>query len=205
MAPLHNDGNINATALAGGIEVLCDHEVDAASVSRPTAFVTAEIPFTTAGQQPIGPTVAYQQLTLVGTVSAQGRVITWQPAPATGRILGQIAALRGQNERGVLCHLVLKGPFIWSVGPNSLYLDGSSYGVVSPFVAGTGLGYPTGDRRRGADFQTWFWLTPDDKEKEKEKEKRRKKRRIPRRPRKRTKTRTRKRTTTRSLISSATK
>ena len=162
--PLRNDQNVTATALAGGLDVYCDHNVDPVSISRPTIYVTAEIPFTQTGQQALSPVVAYQTLTLVGTLTVSGNIISWQPAAATSRILGQIAALRGQAEKGVLCRLVLQGNFIWSVGPPWLHLDGSSYvmpdyGFATPDAARLAL--PTGDRRRSGDFETWFWLIPD--------------------------------------------
>jgi hypothetical protein len=170
-APLLNDQDVTATVLSGGIDIYCDRDVDATSVSRPTAFVSVEIPFTTAGQQPAGVVVAYQTISLVGALTVRGPVISWQPSAATGGILPQIAALRGQTDRGMLCRLVLKGNFIWSADADRLYLDGDNYGTPNPRAGGTGLSFPTGDRRRGGDFESWFWLLPDDKTKEKEKEK----------------------------------
>jgi len=154
--------------------VVCDRNVDPNSVSRPTFFITLEIPFTAVGQTVATPVVAYQTLSLVGIITTRGRVISWRFDPNAAKVMPQIAALKSQLDRGVLCRLTLKGDFIWSATNPRLFLDGDSFAAENS-DGNISITLPSGDRRRGGDFETWFWLVVDPaakaKEKEKEKEK----------------------------------
>jgi hypothetical protein len=167
---LLNDQTLALSTILGGIDVVCDQNVDPNSVSRPDVYFTLEIPFTSVGQAVATPVVAYQTLSIVGTVTARGRVISWRFDPNAAKIMPQIAALRSQADKGVLCRFTLKGNYIWSLGNPRLYLDGESFGLPAA-TSGTSISLPSGNQRRGGDFETWFWLTPDPKNKEKEKEK----------------------------------
>jgi hypothetical protein len=160
-APLINDQVFTASSISGGIDIVCDNNVDPASVSRPTCSLTIEIPFAAAGQAIATPVVAYQTLTFVGTVNGRGRIISWRPAAAANQVLAQLGSLVTAPDKGVLCRLILQGNFIWSLGNPRLYLDGDDFGVPNPRLALTTISLPTGDKRRGGVFQTWFWLTPD--------------------------------------------
>lgn len=160
-APLINDQIFAASSISGGIDIVCDNNVDAVSVSRPTCYVTVEIPFTAAGQAIATPVVAYQTLTFVGTLSVRGRIISWRPAAAANQVLAQIAASATGPDKGILCRLILRGNFIWSLGNPPLYLDGDDFGMANPRLGLTAISLPTGDRKRGGDFTTWFWVVPD--------------------------------------------
>ncbi len=169
-APLLNDRAVTVSSLLGGIDVVCDRNVDPNSVSRPTFFITLEIPFTAVGQTVATPVVAYQTLSLVGIITTRGRVISWRFDPNAAKVLPQIAALKSQLDRGVLCRLTLKGDFIWSATNPRLFLDGDSFADENS-AGNTSITLPSGDRRRGGDFETWFWLVVDPTAKAKEKEK----------------------------------
>lgn len=169
-APLLNDQVFNPASLSGGIDIVLDRNVDPVSVQRPTCFVTVEIPFTAQGQAISAPVVAYQTLSVVGVLNTRGRIISWRPSTAAGQVLAQVATSAGGTDKGILCRLTLKGNFIWSLGNSRLYLDGDNFGapkgrltrllgtpagILTP-QAGTSL--PSGDKRRGGDFETWFWI-----------------------------------------------
>ena len=58
----------------------------------------------------------------------------------------------------VLAHLTLKGNFIWAQRDPSLYLDGEVFGFLQDGGATTDIRLPSGNGRRGGDFEMWFWL-----------------------------------------------
>jgi hypothetical protein len=63
----------------------------------------------------------------------------------------------------ILVHLTLKGNFIYSIASPRRYLDGEAYGVpsvpdVPPGEKPHDLDLPSGDHRRGGDFEMWFWI-----------------------------------------------
>jgi hypothetical protein len=150
---LVNDTNIQITSF-GGIDVQCDAALDPASISRPTCFLTIEYPIDFSGQ---GAVTAYLQTKLAGTVSANGGVISWRPIAQTQAMLQQLI-IAYLSERGILTRLVLKGNFIWSASDPSVFLDGEVFGAHQSGMNNQTLILPSGDKRRGGDFETWFWL-----------------------------------------------
>jgi hypothetical protein len=147
---LLNDTNVLATAFAG-INVQCDAPVDPASIKRPTCFVTVEVP--------IGP--GFLTITLAGIVGVDnnGNTITWRPASLAA--LQSILTNAFQQipaDAGILTRLVLKGNSIWSQNDPTLFLDGDSFGFRSGNDPVISLNLPSGDKRRGGDFEMWFWL-----------------------------------------------
>jgi hypothetical protein len=54
--------------------------------------------------------------------------------------------------------LTLKGNFIWANGNPNLFLDGDDFGSVQAGATNMFLRFPSGDKRRGGDFEMWFWL-----------------------------------------------
>jgi len=150
---LLNDTNVQVTSFAG-VNVLCDANIDPVSISRPTCFVTVEYPINLGGQG----SDAYFPMVLAGSVSCTGNVISWKADPQAQTFLNQLI-IQALNERGLLAHVTLKGDFIWSQNDPVLFLDGEVFGR----PPGTGssnvsLRLPSGDRRRGGDFEMWFWL-----------------------------------------------
>lgn len=151
---LLNDSNVQVNSF-GGINVQCDTAVDPASISRPTCFVSVELPLNFAGGQASD---IYYPFVLAGNVSCSGNVISWRPGAGAQTVLNQFitAAL---NDRGVLTHLTLKGDFIWSQNDPTLFLDGEVFGrPPGGNNNNVSLRLPSGDRRRGGDFEMWFWV-----------------------------------------------
>ena len=151
--PLLNDSNVQVNTFAG-INVQCDANVDPASISRPTCFVTVEFPINFGGQG----IDAYYPIVLAGNVSASGNVISWKPGNQAQTVLNQIIS-SALNDRGVLTHLTLRGDFIWSQNDPTLFLDGEVFGrPPGGDNKNVSLRLPSGDRRRGGDFNIWFWV-----------------------------------------------
>ena len=150
---LFNDSNVQVNSFSG-INIQCDADVDPASVSRPTCFVMIEYPLATSDAG----AGAYFPIVLAGEVNSNGNVISWKAGDQAQALLTQLltAAL---NERGLLGHLIVKGSYIWSKDDPTLFLDGEAFG--QPPQGGNtniSLQLPSGDRRRGGDFEMWFWV-----------------------------------------------
>lgn len=151
---LFNDSNVHVNAFSG-INIQCDANVDPASVARPTCFVMVEYPIFAGDASGAG---AYFPIVLGGTPSVNGNVIFWKAGSQAQTLLNQLLAA-SPNERGLLMHLIVRGDFIWSQDDPTIFLDGEAFG--QPPQGGNtniSLQLPSGDRRRGGDFDVWFWI-----------------------------------------------
>jgi hypothetical protein len=160
-ANLVNDSAILVSTIMSGINVQCDGNVDPASISRPTCFLTVEVPGPTAGGGAISPPqspllAGYSPVSVAGNVSAAGNTITWLPSQGAANWLPGIALNSPAADRGILARFTLKGNFIWTPTNPPAFLDGEVFGFTQNGV--TALSLPSGDRRRGGDFEIWFWL-----------------------------------------------
>jgi hypothetical protein len=164
--PLANDGNVPANDLAGvGLTAVCDAPVLPATISRPTCFVTIEVPFPLSNQLSANivlppSTFAYQMLTLEAEVGVNGRFIFWRPSKQTTSILRNLAVLKPPADRGILARWTIKGNFVWSAENPNVFLDGEVFGVRRGDATHTDIRLPSGDGRRGGDFTVWFWIIP---------------------------------------------
>ncbi len=92
--------------------------------------------------------------------------IVWRPTSRTSRwlrnqlfeMIRELNLFSETRQGRVLAHLTLKGNFIWSDKDPELYLDGQAFGVRDDKDARTALRLPSGDGKRGGDFEMWFWL-----------------------------------------------
>jgi hypothetical protein len=171
---LLNDGTVSLQDLAGGISVICDTPIDpisilsppAALVGKPACVVTIDVPNIATGAP--GP-FAQQTFVVCATLgldSAVGNTIKWNPTSAAASWLqSQLPSVLSQTPAPgpLLAHLRLKGNVIWARGNPSLLLDGDSFG--SPAAPDPTTGFqrtdvllPSGDGKRGGDFEMWFWL-----------------------------------------------
>jgi Family of unknown function (DUF6519) len=161
---LANNTPIPVTTLNAPIRVRCSEAIDPNTVSRPTCFVTVELPNSQGGTL-----TGYSALMLAADVSvatgdtatgdATGSWIHWASAAAsTQAIIGQLNSVLEAGEAKILARFVLKGNFIWALNNPGLYLDGDSFGVIGDANNPTNLRLPSGDSRRGGDFEMWFWL-----------------------------------------------
>jgi hypothetical protein len=167
--PVRNDTTLHADELAKGIRVECDHEISGDSVKdKPVCFVTLDLPFPfnqtdralwADAQERDPPVFAFQPLILLASTQSESNNIIWEPALRTKiwleKQLLQTMKTQGRGDR-VLAHLTLKGNFIWARDDPDLFLDGEAFG--QPGAAITNLRLPSGDGRRGGDFEMWFWL-----------------------------------------------
>ena len=103
-------------------------------------------------------TGAYQPVTLAGSVSVSGNSILWQPTVDSTGFLLQLPSLIPASDFGMLARLTLKGNFIWALNDPAAYLDGEAFGFRQAGALNTSLALPSGDKRRGGDFEMWFWL-----------------------------------------------
>ncbi|HXJ76749.1 MAG TPA: hypothetical protein VNM37_28085, partial [Candidatus Dormibacteraeota bacterium] len=87
--PLFNDSNVSVGRLAAGIRVFCSEAVDPMTISRPTCFVTLELPF------PADAALGFQPLVLTAEVGAAGPEIFWKPTGAVAaRLQSKLFAFR---------------------------------------------------------------------------------------------------------------
>jgi len=175
VTPLLNDSLVTTDELANGIGVWFDRPVEPNAISRPTCYVELELPFpsfsltraldaaglaTNAGANfaTAGGPFAYQRITLAAKLAANGKELRWLPRGGRNE-LDLFAALAPPQDRGALARLHLRGDVIWSHDQEQLSLDGDAFGFANPNdPQQTLLRYPSGDGKRGGDFELWFWL-----------------------------------------------
>ena len=154
VSPLVNDTNVQVNAF-GGVDIQCDADVDKASVSRPTCYLSIEDPVQLVDS---GPAAGYRVLNLAGNVSASPSTISWRPTADCTTLLTTIIQGIPPGDRGILARLTLKGNFIWAQLNRNLFLDGEAFGDFHDGATNIFLKFPSGDKRRGGDFEMWFWL-----------------------------------------------
>ncbi len=159
---LQNDTRIGPQHWKTDIVVVCSEAIDPASVTgKPVGYVTLDLPGkdNMLGMVPGVGSAGYHTVGLNGSlVISNSREIRWQPDRnmINWDILWEMA---GETTR-LLAHLVLKGNFIWAREDPSRYLDGTSFGKITA-TKSTMILFPTGDGRRGSDFEMWFWVTKE--------------------------------------------
>ena len=176
---LQNDTLVPVSRLNKGITIVCDGRLVPASVgpspptaafpnatpAKPTCFVTLDLPYPIGSDQNLWDSnriLGFQPLSVAASVSVANQEIRWLPTTdANDWLQGLLFAVLARNKvtDRVLAHLTLKGNYIWSLDENKreLYLDANAFGTLSPQDR-INLGLPTGDRRKGGDFEMWFWL-----------------------------------------------
>lgn len=177
-APLVNDTLVPVARLVKGVDILCDNLLSQsagggppapppkfpnATAEKPTCFVTLDLPYPIGGDTSpwdFNQIIGFQPLILNGRVSVEESTLRWRPIFTTQDWLLNMLfqrGLEGITDR-VLAHLTLKGNFIFSPDAK-LYLDGEAFGRANEEER-IELGFPTGDDRKGGDFEMWFWLMP---------------------------------------------
>jgi Family of unknown function (DUF6519) len=174
VTPLLNDSLVSTNDVVNGIGVWFDRPVEPHTVKRPACYVEVEIPFPlfAFGQVSTGlatgirtnlgtaraTTPAYQRITLAAELAANQNQLTWLPRGGLQE-LDAFAALAPPEDRGLLTRLHLRGDVIWSADNEKLFLDGDAFGIANPSDPNqTLLRFPSGDGKRGGDFEMWFWL-----------------------------------------------
>jgi hypothetical protein len=151
------------------LRVICDAPADPVSVKPTTCFLSVELPYPfdvgnftpklTLGSQ----TVILPAEVRVAASSAGGGeillIVSGQALQFLPFVLADMARL-GLGDR-LLMRLTLKGDFIWARDDQTMFLDGDTFGIKRTDPDGSthiGLRLPSGDGRKGGDFQMWFWL-----------------------------------------------
>lgn len=160
---LLNDSDRLADELRQGIQILCDQPLDQASVQgKPVCSVTLDMPWPVLTTTQWGDDFAgFQPIVLDAVVHASHDRIIWIPTEAAANWLnGQFRVM--MIEMGfppILAHLRVKGNFVWSGKVrDQRFLDGEAFGRRRGRgnSAATDVGLPSGDDRRGGDFEMWF-------------------------------------------------
>jgi hypothetical protein len=174
---LRNEMVVDPRRLASGIAITCDQQLFHDSVRNehgmpnPVCTVTLDLPWPSTGVEreqwriPSFGIVGFTTMTLSAEVEVDNNQIFWLPTEkqpsftkpwlAEGFTAGLQTSTHGQVQR-VLARLRLRGNFIWGPEAPELYLDGEAFGVPGDGVVDVRL--PSGNGRRGGDFEMWFWV-----------------------------------------------
>jgi len=139
---------------------------------EPTCFVTVEVPILPLTRDQVAlwgsdGLVGYTPVVLAADVQVNGNRISWLPSRfaviGLNNVLNQMRQFGGRFGEQILARLKLKGNFIWADRGNRreqrVYLDGETFRLPERDDE-FGVQLPSGDGRRGGDFEMWFWLTP---------------------------------------------
>ena len=182
--PLELGMILSLNQLRHGLRIDCDGEVDPATVTdggsvvngnverrEPTCFVTVEVPLPLTNDEidlwGDDGLVGYAPVVLAADVQAESNQIFWRLSrhafAGLRRVLSRIEnEHQGRMGDRVLARLTLKGNFIWARSGDDnqqpVYLDGETYRVPQGFSPNL-VQLPSGDNRRGGDFEMWFWIS----------------------------------------------
>ncbi|HEY4574428.1 MAG TPA: DUF6519 domain-containing protein [Thermoanaerobaculia bacterium] len=177
--PLDNDSLVNMRRFLDGLQVLTDRKpadvfsfppviTGATALSfppRPNFQVILHLPCPPAIANSVlgdGSTVGFFPLLLAGGVTVVDTGAQWVPGRQTRAWLGNLFNVLNPNHTPgsrLLVQVILKGNFIWSADDSEVFLDGESFGRNAD--GQVDLRFPSGDGRRGGDFEMWLWLVPD--------------------------------------------
>jgi hypothetical protein len=180
-----NDVIVPISRLAAGLIIECDarlSEESGGSVppepqssygadtvpAKPTCLVTLDLPYPLGADREVwgfSGVAGFQPLVLASTVEIRENTILWRPTRDCSawllQLLFQRLNIMEVTDR-ILAHLTIKGNFIWlgdSGEDPAIYVDGNAFG--RPSRAGrVDVRLPSGDGRRGGDFEMWLWLMP---------------------------------------------
>ncbi|TVP69174.1 MAG: carboxypeptidase regulatory-like domain-containing protein [Rhodobacteraceae bacterium] len=151
--PFEHDGRLSLDMIMEGLEIICDDEVDPASVGdageRPVAFITA--------MRPDGGDLFTFEIRLSARLSVAGNVIIWQPNP---NLPGPLIDYFRNFEQPALFELTVRGD---NIRARSAAEDGSVRWLDADALERPGRQImPTGDTRRGGTLVSWFWIIAPD-------------------------------------------
>lgn len=154
---------------AGGVPSEPPSEFDPSTVpAKPTCVVTLDLPYPLGDEQrrlwDLSGVVGFQPLIVASTLLIRENRIEWSPTAAAKLWLQDrlFPVLKNMQIDRILAHPTIKGNFIWQGdlrGDPSIYVDGEAFGRPSS-ARRVDLRLPSGDGRRGGDFEMWFWLAP---------------------------------------------
>lgn len=149
--PLRNGSSVGVFDLMEGLRIVCDQEVEARTVNQATCFVTLDLhyPLTQDDAHVFGEWYfGFRPVVLSSTLKTDGGVIEWRPR------VGQRISNTFIGSIGLVpAHLTLRGNFVRADGQPEVYLDGDTFADPE---AEFGVRLPSGDGRRGGDFEMHF-------------------------------------------------
>jgi len=158
-APVRNGSRMLVHEFMRGLRIDCDREVEPETIDPATCFVTLELPWPLTEDERgffgVGKIVGFQPLILRSTPAPEGAMISWRP-DVEQNFIDRLATLDLTDR--MLARLTLKGNFIRASEEPDVYLDGDTFG--DPRDLELGIRRPTGDGRRGGDFEMYVWLVP---------------------------------------------
>lgn len=170
-APLLNDSNVTLSFAGDAeftIKILCDATVDPVSAKPTTCLVSMDTPYPMDLLNPANTAIlGYQSLALPAQVSVSNAASSSQILVTLGRAtldfinLGLNTLQNLKLPASLMMHLNLKGDVIWGKDDPTLYLDGEAFGTTRTDSDGSthiGFRLPSGDGKRGGNFDMWFWF-----------------------------------------------
>ena len=144
-----NDRSLALADFSAGLRVTFSEEMNPATATTSAFVVTLEVP------QEGNPDITIPHI-IDGTVNVSGRNWTFVPRTLDG---GLVAAWERALGRGVRCRVRLVGDMILDQA-GERPLDGDTAGIVRTegYDTWVDLRLPSGDGRRGGDFESWFFL-----------------------------------------------
>jgi len=161
-AELDNDTLVPLTTFLNGFKITCDAPIDSSTIKLATLSVTLDTPVDGADSVMTGiyPGAIPMKLMANLAVGDAGNVSAfWIPTPqARAYVMEQMTTFGAQTENNgeALVSVTFKGSFVWEQGGSSTLVNGPAFGT--PQNGHIGLRLPSGDGRRGGDFQCWFWV-----------------------------------------------
>jgi Family of unknown function (DUF6519) len=156
-APVRNGSEMQVEEWMSGLRIVCDREVEPETIDPATCFVTLEMPWPLTDDERgffgVEEIVGFQPLILRSTRASDGAMIFWIP-DVKPNFIDRLRRL-GDSTGRLLARLTLKGNFIRARKEPDVYLDGDTFGDPQDEF---GIRRPTGDGRRGGDFEMYVWL-----------------------------------------------
>ncbi|HEX4292996.1 MAG TPA: DUF6519 domain-containing protein [Rhizomicrobium sp.] len=169
--PIFNDMTITGPLIENGVRVVCSETLVSLGVGdRPVCTLSVDLPWPATDTDIKywqGQNVGFQTIRLAGTTvlgnakGKAGNAILWAPAQNTITWLGStLPAIMARHQIDhVLMRLHVEGRFVWESQDPTVYLDGTTFGRRAKTSDRLlDLILPSGDKRRVADFDMWFWL-----------------------------------------------
>lgn len=156
--PVRNGSEMPVEAFLRGLRINFDREVEPKTVNPATCFVTVDIPWPLMDDERgffhVPQIVGFQPLVLRSNLDVGGKTIIWAPG-FDQRFTQTLSSLGNVTDR-IPAHLTLKGNFLTARGEPDVYLDGDTFDDPQDEF---GIRRPSGDGRRGGDFEIYVWLT----------------------------------------------
>ena len=160
---IQNDTDIIPKFIERGIHIRCDSAIAKESATRkPVCILSVELPHRVR-EIPVNADkfIGYQSIILAAETLVDENLISWLPVTNSKNwLVGHIGDLLNSEIPGwdnrILARLKVMGNFIWELENPSKYLDGEGFGTLGDDM--THIHYPSGDNRRGGNFEMWFWL-----------------------------------------------